>query len=264
MLIYDCFKRVFERSINMANPTLGERVLNKDLSCGASIDRLMTISGTIGKTCLLGLLMAITFAYNWSLLLAGQTDKAVMLSHFGIFAGIVLALFILFGPKNKFLSITTSLYAMCEGLTLGYISALVNQYYPGVASQAAIGTIFALFGMFFLYKTNIVKCTDTFRMVIFNSTLAICGIYVLHIILSLFHVQALSSLFSSSPIGIGFSIVVVAIATFNLVIDFDSIERFSGQANKHYEWYFGFSLLVTIIWMYIEILNLLMKLQSKK
>jgi uncharacterized YccA/Bax inhibitor family protein len=256
-------KIVIERSINMANPTLGERVLNKDLSCGSSLDGQMTINGTIAKTCLLGLLMAITFAYNWSLLLAGHTDKAVMLSQFGIFAGIALVLFISFGPKNKFLTITTSLYAMCEGLALGYISALVNQYYPGIASQAAIGTIFALFGMFFLYKTNLVKCTDKFRMVILNSTLAICGIYLLQIILGLFHVQLMQPLFSSEPIGIVFSIVVVAIATFNLIVDFDCIERFSGEANKHYEWYFGFSLLVTIIWMYIEILNLLMKLQSK-
>jgi uncharacterized YccA/Bax inhibitor family protein len=247
----------------MANPTLGERVLNKDLSCGSSSDGLMTINGTITKTCLLGLLTAITFAYNWSLLLAGHTDKAVMLSQFGIFAGFILVLFISFGPKNKFLTITTSLYAMCEGLALGYISALVNNYYPGVASQAAIGTLFAFFGMFFLYKTNLVKCTDKFRMIIFNSTLAICGIYLLQIILGLFHVQFMQSLFSSSPVGIGFSIIVVAIATFNLIVDFDCIERFANQANKNYEWYFGFSLLVTIIWMYIEILNLLMKLQSR-
>lgn len=246
----------------MSNPILREAVLKSSSFNTLETENAMTINGTILKTCLLGTLVMSTFAYNWYLILSGFMDKAALLSKFGFVAGIILCLIVCFAPKNKFLTLTTSLYALCEGLILGYISAICNKIYPGVASQAAIGTFFALFGMFFLYKTKIVKCSDKFKMVIFNSTLAIAGIYLLQIILSLFHIS-IPLIFSNGPIGIGFSIAVVAIASFNLIVDFDNIERFSGQAEKCYEWFFGFSLMVTIIWMYIEILNLLMKLQSR-
>ena len=246
----------------MANPTLREGILDSTFN-SLEGENSMTINGTMIKTCLLGALTAITFSYTWYLFLAGFADKAVMLSQVGIWGGLALVLFICFAPKNKYLMITTPLYALCEGLALGFISALANKYYSGVASQAAIGTLFALFGMFLLYKTNIVRCTDKFRMIVFNTTFAVMGIYILQLILNIFHIQ-IPFLFSNSLIGIGFSVLVVALATFNLVVDFDNIERFSGQAAKHYEWYFGFSLLVTIIWMYIEILNLLMKIQSRR
>lgn len=246
----------------MSNPILREAVLKSSNFNTLEMENSMTINGTILKTCLLGILVMSTFAYNWYLILAGFMDKAALLSKFGFVAGIVLCLIICFAPKNKFLTISTSLYALCEGLILGYISAICNKFYPGIASQAAIGTFFALFGMFFLYKTKLVKCTDKFRMVIYNSTLAVAGIYLLQIILNLFHIS-IPYIFSDSPIGIGFSIVVVAIASFNLIVDFDNIERFAGQAEKCYEWFFGFSLMVTIIWLYIEILNLLLKFASK-
>ena len=246
----------------MANPTLREEALKSAFN-SLEGDRAMSINGTILKTCFLGLLMSGTFAYTWYLIATGFADKATMLSQFGLWGGLALVLFICFAPKNKSLIITTPLYALCEGLILGYISALANSYYPGVASQAAIGTLFALFGMFLLYKANIVKCSDKFRMIIMNTTFAIFCLYMLQLVLRFFHIQ-IPFIFSNSPIGIAFSVFVVALATFNLIIDFDNIERFSGQADKIYEWYFGFSLLVTIIWMYIEILNLLMKLQSRR
>lgn len=246
----------------MANPTLREGALKSAFNSLDEKQQVMTTNGTILKTCFLALLMSITFAYTWYLQLTGFADKAALLYKGGIFGGLLLVLFICFGPKNKFLMITTPLYALCEGLALGYISALANKFYPGVASQAALGTFFALFGMFFLYKTGMVKATEKFKMVIYNSTLAIFGIYILQIILSFFNI-VIPQIFSNTPIGIGFSIVVVAIASFNLIIDFDNIENFSNNAPKPFEWYFGFSLLVTIIWMYIEILNLLMKLQSR-
>lgn len=245
----------------MANPTLNDRSLRPSLELSEN-EHVMTINGTILKTCLLGILMFVTFAYTWYLQLTGFGDKAVMLYHGGLIGVLLLAIFIYVAPKNKSLIITTPLYALCEGLVLGYFSAFVNQIIPGVASQAALGTMFALFGMFFLYKTGMVKATEKFRMVIMNSTFAIFGIYLVQFILGFFNI-IIPQIFSNSPIGIGFSVLVVAIASFNLIIDFDNIETFSNKVNKNYEWYFGFSLLVTIIWMYIEILNLLLKLQSR-
>ena len=246
----------------MANPVLNERALESAFN-SLEQDSVMTANGTVLKTCFLGLLTCLTFAYTWFLLISGFTDKALMLSQFGMWGGLALVFVVCFAPKNKFLMITTSLYALCEGLALGYISALANTYYPGVASQAALGTILALFGMLFLHRTGIVKCSDKFRMIIVNTTLVVAGIYLLQIILMLFKIQ-IPFIFSNSLLGIGFSVFVVILATLNLVIDFDNIERYSNRVGKHYEWYFGFSLLVTIIWMYIEILRLLMKIQSRR
>ena len=244
----------------MANPVLNERVFNSNLE--NDLENTMTINGTILKTCFLGLLMAITFSYNWTLLLSGFLDKAKVLFNFGLIGGLILCFIICFAPKNKFLMFTTSLYALCEGLVLGMVSAFFNVKFPGLASQAIIGTIFALFGMFLLYKTNIIKCTDRFRNILFITTFGVFGIYLLQYILSFFHLN-IPALFSNSAIGIGFSIIVVAIASFHLIVDFNLIENLSGKVEKHYEWYCGFSLLVTIVWMYIEILNLLAKLQSR-
>lgn len=246
----------------MANPVLREGILKSSSFNSLDSEHAMTINGTILKTCVLGALMAVTFAYTWYLALTGFADKAIMLGQGGSIVGFVLAIIICFAPKNKFLIITTPLYAMCEGLFLGWISAMFNMAYPGIAPQAAMGTMLALFGMFILYKTKLVKCTDKFRMVIFNSTLAIAGIYLLQVVLSFFN-HSIPQIFSNSLIGIGFSLVCVAVASFNLIVDFDSIERFQGQASKDYEWFFGFSLMVTIVWMYIELLKLLAKLQSR-
>lgn len=246
----------------MSNPVLSDKSFGY-VSDTLESSRTMSVNGTIAKTCLLSLFLALTFAYTWYLQLAGFADKVAILRTVGIFGGFILALVICFAPKNRFLIITTPLYAMCEGLFLGSISALFNQYYPGIASQAAIGTIFTLFGMFFLYKFNIVKCSDKFRMVIFNSTLAVAGIYILQLILGFFNIT-IPGLFSNGLVGIAFSVVVVAIASFNLIVDFDFIERFEGKVPSYFEWYGGFSLLVTIVWLYIEILNLLAKMQSRR
>lgn len=244
----------------MANPVLNEKTFQPSIDL--ENEHPMTINCAILKTCFLGLLMAATFSYNWYLLVTGFADKALLLSKIGVFGGLALVLFICFAPKNKLLVITTSLYALCEGLILGYISAQVNKFYPGIASQAAMGTIFALFGMLILYKTGLIKATDKFKMVIFNSTFAIFMIYLIQIILGFFN-HSIPGIFSNSPVGIAFSIIVTAVASFNLIIDFNMIENFSGKISKNYEWYCGFSLLVTIVWMYIEILNLLMKIQSR-
>lgn len=247
----------------MSNPVLGEKSFG-NVSFDTSLENghVMTANGTIIKTCLLGLFMAITFAYTWYLQITGFADKVALLRNIGTAGGFILVLIICFAPKNKFLAITTPLYAMCQGLFLGSYSALANHYFPGVVSQAAMGTIFALFGMFILYKSKIIKCNDTFRMVIYNSTFAIFGIYLLQFILGFFHIS-IPGIFSNSPIGILFSIAAVAIASFNLILDFDFIERFNGKVASYFEWYGGFALLVTIIWLYIEILNLLMKIQSR-
>ncbi|MBP3820077.1 Bax inhibitor-1/YccA family protein [bacterium] len=248
----------------MSNPTLREEVFTKDLGTGGmGLEKSMTTSGTLGKTCILALLMALTFGYTWSLQGAGFVDKASMLMTVGAICGFIMAMIICFAPKNKYLAVTTSIYALFEGLFLGGISAVVNTSFPGIVPQAMLATILTIGGMYFLYTTKIIKCTDKFRKVIFISTFAIAGVYILQFILGFFG-MVIPGLFSNTPFGIGISVIIVAIAAFNLIVDFDFIENFSGQVPDYFEWYGGFSLMVTIVWLYIEILKLLAKMQSRR
>lgn len=248
----------------MANPVLREEVFSKNFNDdGLQIAHPMTTAGTLGKTCILAILMAITFAYTWYLQIAGFADKTALLSMIGAIGGFITVLVICFGPKNKFLPISTSIYAMFEGLFLGSISAMFNQAYPGIVTQAIIGTILAIFGMYLVYSSKIIKNMDMFRKVVFISTFAVCGIYILQFILGFFGI-VIPGIFSNGLVGIGFSVVVVAIAAFNLIIDFDFIDQFSGNVPDYFEWYGGFSLMVTIVWLYLEILKLLAKASSRR
>ena len=248
----------------MSNPTLREEVFNSPLrNDSLEVEKVMTSSGAMLKTCILGLFVALTFGYTWSLISAGFMDKASILLTVGGVGGFILALIICFAPKNNYLAVTTPVYAMLEGLFLGAVSAMFNQMYPGIVFQAALGTILTIFGMFILYSTRIIKMTDTLARVIFISTFAIAGIYIIQFLLSFFHLS-IPGIFTNSPIGIAFSLVVVCVAAFNLLVDFYFIERFSGQAPKYMEWYGAFSLMVTIVWLYLEILKLLAKIISRR
>ena len=246
----------------MSNPVLNTRSFEskEDL---LSSNHVMTASGAMLKTCFLGGLLAITFAYTWYLFATGFTDKVMILRNVGLFGGLIMVLIICFGPKNNFLSVTTSLYAMFEGLVLGSLSAMFNQFYPGIASQAAMGTVFTVLGMAILYNTGVIKCTEKLRSTVIISTFAVAGVYLLQLILSLFHIQ-IPGLFSNSIFGIGLSLLFIGIAAFNLILDFDFIESYSNKASGYFEWYAAFSLMVTIVWLYIEILMLLSKIMSRR
>ena len=219
----------------MANPTLREEVFSKDLNTGGmGLEKSMTSAGTLAKTCILALLMSVTFGYTWSLQGAGFIDKASMLMTIGAICGFIMAMIVCFSPKNKYLAVTTSIYALFEGLFLGGISAVVNASFPGIVPQAMLATILTIGGMYFLYSSKIIKCTDKFKKVIFISTFAIAGVYILQFILGFFGI-VIPGLFSNSPVGIGVSVIIVAIAAFNLIFDFDFIENFSGQVPDYFE-----------------------------
>lgn len=245
----------------MANPTLREGFINNSSFNSLDESSTMTIGGTILKTCFLGLLMFATFSYTWYLQLAGFADKAALLYNVGIWGGLGMCLAICFMPKNKFLILTTPLYAMLEGLALGYLSAIVNRVFPGVVFQATVATFIALFTMLILYSTKVIRCTQKFRSVMTISIFSIFVLYMLQMILSLFHIT-IPFLYSNGPVGIVVNLVIVAVASFSLIMDFADIEEFSSRVDKSLEWYFGFSLMVTLVWLYIEMLQLFMKLQS--
>lgn len=243
----------------MANPILNENFVGQERVLEGEP---MTINGAINKTFLMLALVIIPAVYTWSLVFSGFMDKALMLGTIGAVVGFILALVISF-TGGKTAPYLAPAYAVCEGCFVGGISALFEQQYAGLVIQAVAATFASAFAMLFLYRTGIIKCTDKFRAVILTATLSVAIVYVIQIIASLFN-RGIPQIFTASPIGIGFSIVVVLIAAFNLIIDFDFIER--GSQNylpKNYEWVGAFGLTITLVWLYLEMLRLLAKIRER-
>ena len=242
----------------MSNPVFNQKVLQEDR---VITSEPMTVNGTINKTFIsFGFLLASSL-FVWNLYYQGFMDKVGMLMVGGFIVSIIAFITIMFN-KNA-MAIATPIYAVAEGLVLGGISAQFERAYPGIAIQAISMTFMALLSMLFLYRIGAIKCTEKFRSVILMSTLSIAGIYLISIIGSFFGLH-IPGIFSSGLIGIGFSLAVVVIASLNLIIDFDFIER--GAQNflpKNYEWYGAFGLMVTLVWLYLEILNLLAKFRNR-
>lgn len=243
----------------MTNPVLkqidetsGERVLQQN--------EIMTVNGTLQITLLMGLILLVAAAYVWSRASLGYTDQVAMLSGIGAIGGFIIALIISF-TRTKYL---VPVYAGLEGLFLGGISSIFEASYPGIVVQAVAGTFAAFFSMLILYRANIIRCTDKFRSVIFISTLSIAGIYLISVIGGFFG-YTIPQIHTSSNIGLLFSVVVVLIAAFNLILDFDFIEQGAQKMlPKDYEWFGAFGLMVTLVWLYLEILKLLAKLSDRR
>lgn len=242
----------------MANPVMNnlvqaERVLSAEP---------MTVSGAINKTFILFACLFVSAMYTWGLMANGYTDKAAMLCIGGAIAGFILAMVIIF--SRKAMQYLAPAYAIAEGFFVGGISAMFEATYTGIVFQAITATFAALLSMLLLYKMNLIRATEKFRSVIFISTLSVAVIYVIQIVASLFG-RGIPQIFTSSNLGIAFSVIVVAIAALNLIIDFDFIERGAeNMIEKHYEWYGAFGLMVTLVWLYLEILRLLAKLNDRR
>ena len=179
----------------------------------------------------------------------------------GFVASIISFIVIMFARKTiKFMA---PVYAPSEGLILGGLSCTFEASYPGIVIQAVGSTFMAFFVMLFLYRTGAIKCTEKFRSVLMISMFSVLGIYLVQIIGSFFHLS-IPGLFSSGLVGIGFSLFVCVIAALNFIIDFSVIEDgANSMADKSFEWYGAFGLMVTFVWLYIEILNLLAKMRDR-
>jgi uncharacterized YccA/Bax inhibitor family protein len=222
----------------------------------------MTINGTVGKTCLLLAILTATAGWTWTQ--AGNgTLNPVLLIGAGL-GGFIVAMITIFKPAAS--PFTAPLYAALEGVFLGAISSFVNRQYQGIAVQAVALTCATLAIMLFLYGTRIIRVTQRLAMGIVAATGAVCLVYFVSFILMMFHVPVpfLSSN-NGSLLSIGISLFVVGLAAFNLLLDFDFIERGAASgAPKVMEWYGAFGLMVTLIWLYLEILRLLSKLQNRR
>jgi len=249
-----------------SNPALsGDTFRTGEATYGES----MTISGAVNKTGILVLCCVATAAWTWSrffnALSTGSPEEAMAsvtpLLVVGGIGGFILAMVTIF--KKEWSPITAPLYALLEGLLLGGISAMLEMRFHGIAIQAVALTFGTLIAMLVAYRTGLIRVTDKLRLGIVAATGGIAVFYFLQFILGFFGVH-FTTINGSSPIGIGFSLVVVVVAALNLVLDFDLIENGARMgAPKYMEWYGAFALMVTLIWLYFEILRLLSKFRSR-
>jgi uncharacterized YccA/Bax inhibitor family protein len=180
----------------------------------------------------------------------------------GIVGGLVTALVTVF--KKTWSPVTAPLYAVLEGFALGGISVMLESVYPGIVIQAVALTFGTAGCLLIAYKSGVIKVTENFKLGVFAATGGIALIYIATAVLGFFGIQ-IPYIHENGLIGIGFSLVVVVIAALNLVLDFDFIEKGAEHgAPKFMEWYAAFGLMVTLIWLYIEILRLLAKLNSRR
>ncbi len=241
-----------------SNPALNEKAFKGQVAFGDA----MTLQGTVNKTGLLLLCVVATAAWTWGLSHSNTPEAAIPWMIGGLLGGFVIALVTIF--KKTWSPFTAPLYALLEGLALGGISAVFEKTYPGVAIQAVGLTLGTLFVMLLAYKTGVVKATQGFKVGVIAATGGIAVFYLAEMVLSFFfHVQV-PAINGSGPWGIAFSLFVVVIAALNLVLDFDMIETgVRGGAPKYMEWYGAFGMMVTLIWLYLEILRLLGKARRR-
>jgi uncharacterized YccA/Bax inhibitor family protein len=236
------------------NPVLKEKAFAGPIVGGEQ----MTIQGTVNKTGLLLFFVVVTAAWTWGLSHSNTPEAAFPWMIGGALGGLVVALVTVF--KREWSPITAPIYALLEGLVLGGISAFFERSYPGIAIQAVALTFGVLFVLLLAYKTGIVRATRGFKLGVIAATGAIALVYLVNIVMRVFFHSGMSILQSSTPLGIGISVVIVIVAALNLILDFDMIETGAKMgAPKYMEWYGAFGLMVTLIWLYMEILRLLGK-----
>jgi uncharacterized YccA/Bax inhibitor family protein len=242
-----------------ANPVLSDKTFNTQGQTW-SADSVMTIQGTVNKSFVLLLLVFLGASYTWKLM-ASASPSLMIFTIGGAIGGFITALVTVF--KRTWSPYSAPLYAVLEGLFLGGISALLNNRFPGIVIQAIALTFGTLFALLFAYKARLIKVTENFRLGVFAATGGIAVAYFLSFILGIFGVN-IGFMHSNGPLGIIISLVIVVVAALNLVLDFDFIE--SGSRNgapKYMEWYGAFGLMVTLIWLYLEMLRLLSKISSR-
>ncbi|MCW0217734.1 MAG: Bax inhibitor-1/YccA family protein [Prosthecobacter sp.] len=240
-----------------SNPLLNQSTFSTMAVRG---EQQMTLQGTVNKT---GILLFLTFAtalYTWNMAMS-QPGTAMTWMIGGAIAGFVFAIITSFKPAWS--PITGSLYALAEGLFLGGISAMYEKQFHGIALQAVLLTGGTCLALLAAYSMRIIRATENFKLGIVAATGGIALVYLVSMVLGFFGIH-IPYIHESGLIGIGFSAVVVVIAALNLVLDFDFIENgCTHGAPKYMEWYAAFGLLVTLVWLYVEILRLLSKLARR-
>lgn len=239
------------------NPTLKDSTFDRPEQF-SGMDA-MTIEGTVNKAFITLVILVASAFSTWMLYFDDYNVMPMAIG--GAIVGFVLALIISFNPKAA--PYLVPIYAIAEGMFLGAISARFEMFQNGVTLQASLLTMGVFFVLLLAYKTRIIKATENFKLGVFAATGGVALVYLLSIVLRLFGIQ-IPYLHDSTPLGIGISVVIVIIAALNLVLDFDFIENGAAQgAPKYMEWYGAFGLMVTLVWLYLEMLRLLSKIASR-
>ena len=252
------------------NPTLNDKtfenfgVYRRDVAADQPVAATMTINGTAQKTAFLLALAMGAACFTWSrTFLAVEANPAAAMpwAMGGLVIGAITGFVICF--KHTWAPTLAPVYALAEGLFLGGISASFESQYPGIVIQAVGGTFGTLAGLLLAYQSGLIRATENFKLGIVAATGGICLVYLISMIGGFFGFPV-PYIHEAGPIGIGFSLVVVVIAALNLVLDFDFIEQAAERgAPKYLEWYGAFALMVTLVWLYLEILRLLSKMRSR-
>lgn len=250
--------------IRTSNPAFGNKVF-AERAVAEPAGAAMTINGTIYKTALLLAMVFVGALFSFRMFYSSGSQAVMPWMIGGIFGGAIFALITIF--KAEWSPVTAPIYAVLEGLALGAISAFYNaafaETYPSIVLHAVLLTFGVLAVMLALYMTGVIRATPAFVRGVIAATGAVVLVYVISLIMGMFGAE-MPHLHSNGPIGIGISVVIVIIAALNLVLDFDLIERGSAYGMpKYMEWYAGFGLLVTLVWLYLEILRLLAKLNRR-
>ncbi|MDR0590600.1 MAG: Bax inhibitor-1/YccA family protein [Puniceicoccales bacterium] len=242
---------------NTSNPVFRDNVFGVQDTDAAA----MTVNGVIKKSFLTLFLLLAGAAFAWTRSYASiaEIGGKVLLFSIGAF---VVYLVTIFNPKIA--RITVPLYALAEGFVIGGVSLIFQKHYPGIVVQAAAGTLGVFGAMLVVYRTGLIRPTEKFATIIFVATLGIAFIYLANFLMQSFGSSGLSIVSSSSPLSIGFSVFVCAIAALHLLLDFEFIVRQSRLgAPEKLEWIATLGLLVTLVWIYVEILHLLAKIKDR-
>lgn len=246
------------------NPTLSEKRFSESIPAAANYE-VMTVRGTLHKFGLLFLVLISTSFYSWVQFDNGGNVVPLIMT--GALGGLAVALVLIF--KKHWAPFLAPVYALLEGLFLGSVSAMYNHAFAESAPHIIMNSVLLTFGvcaaMYLLYATRIIRVTGTFRTIVMIATAGIAIFYLISMILRMTGIAELSFIHEGSALGILFSLIVVVLASLNLALDFDMIEKGAeAGAPKYMEWFGAFGLMVTIIWLYLEILRLLSKLSSRK
>ena len=245
-------------ALRSGNPALQSSTFSKHFSSAG--ESKMTLSGTVNKTGISLILLIMSAGYTWNLAQGNSAITGLVIP--AMIIGLGLAIATIFKPTLG--HITVPAYAIAQGICLGVISMIFNNMYPGIVVQAVFLTFGTLGALLLAYKSGLIEATENFKLGVAAATGGIAILYLINFIMSFFG-SGVGVISSNDTMGILFSGFVVVIAALNLVLDFDFIEEGAEKgAPKYMEWYGAFGLLVTLIWLYLEILRLLAKLQSRR
>lgn len=246
------------------NPALGQNTF-LDIGSGrvvAGSADAMTLNGTVNKTGLMLLILLASASWTWGRYTGPESVGAIMpMIWVGALGGLVVGMVTIF--KQTWSPFTAPIYALLEGFFLGGLSAMMEVRFPGIVMQAVGLTFGTLAALLMAYRSGLIRATENFKLGVVAATGGIFLLYMVNIVMGFFG-HSIGFIHQSGWMGIGFSAFVVIVAAMNLVLDFDFIEQgVEKGAPKYMEWYSAFGLMVTLVWLYLEILRLLSKLQSR-